>query len=146
MRSPRLMFDLKMIRMLLVRFEENELPENLEPLMTQTFPTERRSRAKEKEKADKAAGIVKVVKRWSQVVEQHVDDCGSSMQSIMFLDKEPLEVCEFAELQNPEVGMVRNMNIEASPEVVDAAPAALDTWRTMDAPFVTMLSTNFGFI
>ena len=68
------------------------------------------------------------------------------MQSIMFLDKGPLEVFECAELHNPEVGMVRNTNIDASPEAVDAAPAALDTWRTMYAPFVTMLSTNFGFI
>ena len=94
-----------------VRFEENELPENLEPLMTQALPTEQRLRAKEKDKADKAAGIVKVVKRRPQVVEQHFDDCGSSMQSIMFLDREPLEVFEFAEIENPEVGMTRSTNI-----------------------------------
>ena len=80
-----------------VRFEGDELPGNLEPLMTQAFPTEQRSRAKEKDKADKAAGIKKVVKRRPQVVEQHFDDCGSSMQSIIFLDKEPLEVFERAE-------------------------------------------------
>ena len=36
--------------------------------------------------------------------------------------------------------------MDASPEVAEAAFAALDTWRTMDAPFVTMLSTNFGFV
>ena len=52
-----------------VRFEENELPENLEPLMTQAFPTEQRSRAKAREKADKAVGIEKVVKRRLQVFE-----------------------------------------------------------------------------
>ena len=36
--------------------------------------------------------------------------------------------------------------MNASPEAVEAyaASAALDSWRTMDAPFVTMLSTNFG--
>ena len=70
---------------------------------------------------------MKVVKRRPQVVEQHFDDCGSSMQSIMFLDREQLEVFEFAEIENPEVGMVRNTNIEASPEAVGAAPAALNT-------------------
>ena len=36
--------------------------------------------------------------------------------------------------------------MDASPEAAEAAFAALDTWRTMDAPFVTMLSTNFGFM
>ena len=59
----------------------NTAPEEQEDNNThgeqQVFPTEARTREKEKEAEMRKKGIVKNVRKKPQQVEQHFDDCGS---------------------------------------------------------------------
>ena len=47
------------------------------------YPTDGRERQKKKEKADKEQGIEKVVKKKDKIVEDHHDDCGECLDSIV---------------------------------------------------------------
>ena len=54
----------------------------LDHVLQHAFPTDSRERQKAKEKADKEAGIERVVKKKFKVVEDHFDDCGEDLNSI----------------------------------------------------------------
>ena len=47
------------------------------------YPTDGRERQKKKEKTDKEQGIEKVVKKKDKIVEDHYDDCGDCLDSIV---------------------------------------------------------------
>ena len=50
---------------------------------TQAYPTDSKEREREQRKADKEKGIEHVVKKRKQVVEDHHDDCGEDLGSIV---------------------------------------------------------------
>ena len=49
----------------------------------QAFPTEEREAAKERKKKDKEAGIERTVRKRKKIVEDHFDDCGEDLSSIV---------------------------------------------------------------
>ena len=49
---------------------------------TKCYPTDAKEREKNKLKAEKAAGIERVVKKRKKIVEDHWDDCGDDMTSL----------------------------------------------------------------